>query len=39
MGGDGALLATKNKKVHISVVPNTPVIDPTEAEIASPVDF
>ena len=31
MGGDGALLATKNKKVHISVVPNTPVIDPTGA--------
>jgi len=30
-GGDGALLAYKNKKINISVVPNTEVFDPTGA--------
>ena len=30
-GGDGSLLAYKNKKVNVSVVPNTKVIDPTGA--------
>ena len=31
LGSKGSLLAIKNKKVHISVVPNTAVIDPTGA--------
>ena len=31
LGSKGALLATKNSKTHISVVPNTTVIDPTGA--------
>ena len=31
LGSKGALLATKNRKTHISVVPNTTVIDPTGA--------
>lgn len=31
LGGRGSLLATENKKVHLSVVPNTPIIDPTGA--------
>ena len=31
LGSKGSLLATKNKKVHISVVPDTKVIDPTGA--------
>ena len=30
-GGDGSLLAYKNKKNNISVVPNTPIYDPTGA--------
>ena len=30
-GGSGSLLAFENKKVNISVVPNTPVLDPTGA--------
>jgi len=30
-GGKGSLLAYKNKKINISVVPNTKVIDPTGA--------
>ena len=30
-GGDGSLLAYKNKKINISVVPNTPIYDPTGA--------
>ena len=30
-GGDGALLAYKNKKINISVVPDTEVFDPTGA--------
>lgn len=31
LGSKGALLATKNSKTHISVIPNTTVIDPTGA--------
>ena len=31
LGSKGALLATKNSKTHISVVPDTTVIDPTGA--------
>ena len=31
LGGRGSLLATENKKIHLSVVPNTPIIDPTGA--------
>ena len=31
MGGEGSLLAYKNKKTYISVVPNTPIYDPTGA--------
>ena len=31
LGSKGSLIATKNKKIYISVVPNTPVIDPTGA--------
>jgi sugar/nucleoside kinase (ribokinase family) len=30
-GGDGSLLAYKNKRINISVVPNTPIYDPTGA--------
>ena len=30
-GGEGSLLAYKNKKINISVVPNTPIYDPTGA--------
>ena len=30
-GGKGSLLAYKNKKINISVVPNTPLYDPTGA--------
>ncbi len=31
MGGKGSLLAYKNKKIYISVVPNTQIYDPTGA--------
>ena len=31
LGSKGSILATKNNKVHISVVPNTNLIDPTGA--------
>lgn len=31
MGGAGSLLAYENTKIHISVVPNTPIYDPTGA--------
>ena len=30
-GGEGSLLAYKNKKINISVVPDTPIYDPTGA--------
>ena len=31
LGGRGSLLATENKKIHLSVVPDIPIIDPTGA--------
>ncbi len=31
MGGEGALITSKNKKTYISIVPNTSVFDPTGA--------
>ncbi len=31
MGSKGAMVAYKNKKVYVSIVPNTPLIDPTGA--------
>ena len=31
MGGDGCLVAHNNKIDHVSIVPNTPVFDPTGA--------
>ena len=31
MGSEGAMVAYKNKKTYVSVVPNTPLYDPTGA--------
>ena len=31
MGSKGAMVAYKNKKIYVSIVPNTPLIDPTGA--------